>query len=229
MDVIENLSTQHLPLESIDPSIETKESINDVYESILESEYHHIETMVTLSNPTAQLLPSLSNEVAEVDQRQWIGIERFIRPFEITYDYDAAENVNVSDPMNPVNIPITANSTSMKPTMDPITVPPPVGVNIPAETSTTGKQLHVPHSKAAVRTKVISKRKKPTSSHVHRYDWTRFLDKQGLLYTHTCSQLITKKRSTLSLYTFQCDFNVDSLQLYSFHRFLVHLLLLFQR
>ena len=118
MDVIENLSTQHLPLESIDPSIETTESINDVFESILESEYHHIETMVTLSNPTAQLLPSLSNEVAEVDQRQWIGIERFIRPFEITYDYDAAENVNVSDPMNPVNIPITANSTSMKPTME---------------------------------------------------------------------------------------------------------------
>ena len=229
MDVIENLSTQHLPLENVDPSTETAESIDDVFESILESEYRHIETMVTLSNPTAQLLPALSNEVAEVDQRQWIGIERFIRPFEITYDFDAAENINVPESMNPVNLPMTAIPTSVKPTMDPLTAAPPVAVNIPAETSTAGQQLQVPHSKATVRTKVTSKRKKATFSHVHRYDWTRLLDKQGLLYTHTCSQLITKKRSTLSLYTLQGYFNVDSLRLCFFHLFLVHLLSLWQR
>ena len=203
MDVIENLSSRHLSLENADPSMETTESINDVFESVIESEYRHIETMVTLSNPTAQQLPSLSSNVTEMDQCQWIGIEHFIRPFEITYDYDVAENVNVSEPMNPPTVPNPTISTLMKPGTDSKTSSPPVAVNIPAEISTTGQQLQVPHAKATVRTKTTSKKKKTSSRSVQRYDWTRFLDKQGLLYTHICSQIITKKRSTLSLYILQ--------------------------
>ena len=204
MEVLQNLSNQHLLLEAANPSNETIESINGVFESILESEYCQIETMVTLSDPTAQLLPSLPSDVNKSDQNQWIGIERFIRPFEITYDYDTAECMNASETgnNNSMSAPTTTSPEMVAPAKNLMTVTTPVTVNIPAEITTSDRPLQIStetRSKSTVKNKSTSKKKKVKSPQSQRYDWTQFLDKQGILYTHTCSQLITKKRSTLSL------------------------------
>lgn len=130
---------------------------------LIETELQRILTEATLSEPCVQRIEPATTS----SDSSWNGWERFIQPFEISYEYD-----NATPPADP-------SPEKEKPELKMV--------------SHTQKRASPPKEHIKREGKV----KKPAQQ--TRYSLTAFIDRNGLLQTHTASQLVAKTRNTLPL------------------------------
>lgn len=167
------------------PELRSGHLENQPFGDLLETESRRILTAATLLEPCIQ---TIECSAESSDDSNWNGMERFIQPFEISYELD-----NMAPPADP-------SPEKEKPALKVVsqtrkrTSPLRRHSQREGEMEKNGRKMEKNGRKTQ---KAIREAQKNIRE--IRYSLNEFIDRNGQLQTHTASQLVSRTRSTLPL------------------------------